>query len=86
MPLGGDSEEKGDYTSGDPPWGASSQATYRSPQSWGPTRERRAPLAGWRASGTNRRSSVWEAWIPLVRSARMHVCPRSRAERVERVD
>lgn len=31
------------------------QATYGTPQSWGPTQRRQAPPGGWKTSGINRR-------------------------------
>ena len=46
-PLGGDSEEKEEYTGREPPWGASVL---------GPTQGRQAPLSGWRATRSNRRA------------------------------
>ena len=56
MPLGGDSEEKGEHTNRRPPWGVSSENHNWKPQSWHPTQGRQAPSAAWRTTGTNRRA------------------------------
>lgn len=50
------SEEKGDYTDGDPSWGVNDLSHYWVPQPWNPTVRKWVPLTGWRASGTNRKA------------------------------
>ena len=52
MPLGGGSEEKGDYVGRDLPWWVSDWV----PQPWGLTQGRQAPLAGSRTTETNKRT------------------------------
>ena len=54
VPLGGNSDEKGDYMGGDPPWRVSGLSHTLVRQHWAPTQGRWAPLAGWTASRTNR--------------------------------
>ena len=56
VPLGGDSEEEGITWAEIFPGEQEVQTTYWARQPWGPTLERRAPLAGWRAGETNRRT------------------------------
>ena len=56
MPLGGDPEEKGRLNRWRLSLEEAVQATFWALQPWRPTKEGRAPLAGWRASGTNRRT------------------------------
>lgn len=52
MSLGGDSEDRGNYT-GKHTWGSGHRATDRMHQSWDPVKGRQA---GWRTIGTNRKS------------------------------
>ena len=75
--VGWDSEEKGHNVGGEHPWGVSNN---RHPSSGFWQRED-APLAGWRASGTNR--WLWEAWILLVHNEHMFACSQSREESVD---
>ena len=51
--LGGEKEEVGDYTGGDPPWGVSILSYTLGAPALRSNMERCAPLAGWRADGTN---------------------------------
>ena len=72
VPLGGDSEEEGDYTGG-PPWGVSSSSHILGTPAPGPN-TRKTNQLGW----LERR---WEAWAPLLRSAHTLVYSQNRAER-----
>ena len=56
VPMGEDSEYKGDYTVGDMPWVWVVRAIYWTHKSWGLTQGRETPLDGCRAMWTNRRS------------------------------
>ena len=64
MPLGGDLEEKRQYTGWDTLWGVSSLNHILGAQYWGPTQGGWAPFTGWKATGTNRRAS-WKPGLSL---------------------
>ena len=54
VPLGEDSEETGNYTSGHLLWRISSTSHGLDSQSWGPMRKRQTPFTGLRTTGTDR--------------------------------
>ena len=57
MSLGGDSEEKGDYTGGDsPPWRVSGLSHILGIPVLGSNTGKTSPLASWRATETNRKA------------------------------
>ena len=56
VPMGEDSEYKGDDTVGDMPWVWVVRAIYWTHKSWGLTQGRETPLYGCRAMWSNRRS------------------------------
>ena len=56
VPLRGDSEEKGDYMSRDPPWRVSGVSHILGDTALGTNTGETSSLAGWRANGTNRRA------------------------------
>ena len=58
VPLGGDSEEKGDYGSGDPPWRVSSSSHILMAPVLMSNTGKTSSLAGRRAGGPNRRAVV----------------------------
>ena len=76
-PLGGDSEEKEDYTDGDLPLGVSNVTTGQAPQPWGRTVIR---LVGGPVGITG---ELWEAWMLLVRSVNMLAYTQNTEESID---
>ena len=79
VPLGGDSEEKGDYTGRYPPWGISSLSHTLGAQVLGTDTRKMSP---WLIGGlVVLTEGLWETWSPFMRNTYKLDCSQSKAER-----
>ena len=76
--LGGDSEEKEDYTGGCPHWGVSGINHRLDTSVLGSYEEETSPLIGGALGQTE---GLWEAWTLLVRNMHTLAGPLGRGER-----
>lgn len=81
LPLGGDSEEKGDNTGGDLPWGVNGSGHILGALVLGSDKGKRSPL-GW-LEGQWDQQENWKALTSRVRSTHALACSQSRAERAD---
>ena len=79
MPLGGDSEKKGEHMDRALPWGISSKNHRLGTPGMGSYREEEPP---WLLGGLlGLTGGLWEAWALLMGSTHTLACPGGRAER-----